>query len=350
MAIKEITDQKTWDDLVTSFPDYTFLQGWNWGEFQKAMGERVWRFETQDKRHKIQGVCQAITVTASRGKFLFVPHGPLVKVQDPRLKTQEIYKELTSHLANLAKREGCSFLRISPWVKATGENKEIFRELGFRPAPMLMHTEETWLVDIAKPEEQLLSQMRKTTRNLIRRAQRDGVVIDQIQDTGTTTQEAVKKLHELQRETVKRHHFVPFSQKYLETEFKIFSRDNQALLFLGKYAGRVYAAAVIIFYGQFAFYFHSASKETNIPVNYLLQWEVIREAKSRGCQVYNLWGVAPENKPNHPWAGLTVFKSGFGGFRKDYMHAQDLPLSPKYWLTYTLEKIPRTWRQALNTG
>lgn len=310
MEIEEVTDQKSWDDWVKSQPDYTFLQSWSWGELQKLSGEKVWR---------VKDLGQFFTVSARRGKFLFIPHG----------------WRFDQKLVDLARTEGCSFIRISPWLEDTEKNREYFKNFGFRPSPSIMHAEETWLVPIDGSEEEILAGMGKTHRNLIRRAIREGVKIE-IQDT----RYKIQKLHELQLEAAKRHGFVPFSEKYLEQEMVVFGRNAE--LFIGKYQGEVLAAALIIFYGKFAFYFQSGSIISKVPVNYLLQWEVIREARRRSCTIYNMWGVSAENKGNA--GGLYTFKSGFGGSQKNYMHAQDLVLSPRYWLTYFLEKIPRKWR------
>ena len=65
-----------------------------------------------------------------------------------------------------------------------------------------------------------------------------------------------------------------------------------------------------------------------------------------GCNYYNFWGIAPPDKPKHPWAGLSVFKKGFGGFEEAYLHAQDFPISPKYYLNYVVERV-RKWRRKL---
>lgn len=302
-----------WDKFITSQPDYTFLQSWNWGEFQRAMGERVWRLENS---------CQAFTVTAKRGKFLFIPHGLFFEEK----------------LIGLAKKENCSFIRVSPWLEDNEKNKNYFRKLGFKPAPIMMHAEETWLVPLDKSEEEIFSAMRKTHRNLIRRAIKENVIIEK-----STNLSDLSYLDDLQLEAAKRHNFVPFSKEYLEKETTAFGKD--AVLFLGKWQSSTLSAALIIFYGKFAFYYQSGSKVSNIPVNYLLQWEVIKEAKKQGCTIYNLWGVTAENKSNA--SGLLTFKSGFGGYQKNYLHAQDLILSPKYYLTYLLERIPRKWRSVM---
>ncbi|OGG18384.1 hypothetical protein A2721_00355 [Candidatus Gottesmanbacteria bacterium RIFCSPHIGHO2_01_FULL_47_48] len=351
MKTQEITDKKIWENFVTSQEDYTFLQSWSWGEFQKSQGEKVWRVGMYGKQ--LIGVCQVFTVSAKRGKFLFVPHGPLKSQISPasprldrgraKLKTHNFLQFIVDFLKDLAIKEKCSFIRISPWVEVTEENREAYRQLGFRDAPTIMHAEETWLIPISGSEEEILAGMRKTHRNLVRRAGREGVEIEIIRDVGGIGE--IGELYDLQLEAAKRHGFVPFSQKYLEMEFETFAKDGQCALFLGKHQGETLAAAVIVFYGKFAFYLQSGSKTTNVPVNYALQWEVIAEAKRRGCEIYNMWGVSAENRANEQ--GLLMFKSGFGGFRKNYLHAQDLVLSPKYWITWGLEKVPRKWRSKI---
>ncbi len=108
-----------------------------------------------------------------------------------------------------------------------------------------------------------------------------------------------------------------------------------------EHQGEVLAGAIILFWGNQAFYHHGASVSTKIPASYLLQWKAIIEAQKRGIKVYNLWGIAPEDKPNHPWRGLTLFKKGFGGREIKYIHAHDFPLSPFYTLARTVETVRR---------
>ncbi len=337
MEIKEIVNKSVWEKFVTSQQDYTFLQGWNWGEINKTSGEKLFRLGLYNQK-KLIGVCQVFTISARRGKFLFIPHGPLFTNPAPSQ-----FKFLFDYLKKLAKQEKVYFIRVSPWLESNDKNKAIFKKLGFRPAPIFMHAEETWLIDIDKDENTLLLKMRKTTRNLISRAKRDGVEIIK-----STNPKDIKYLYNLQLETSKRNHFVPFSKKILELELNTFGKDNQCLLFLGQHNKIITGAAIIIFYGKFVFYYQSGSVENKVPINYLLQWEAILEAKSRGCQIYNMWGIAPPNQPKHPWNGLTTFKTGFGGFNRNYLHAQDLILSPKYWLTYIIEKIPKTLRAKIS--
>ena len=124
-------------------------------------------------------------------------------------------------------------------------------------------------------------------------------------------------------------------------------------MFLVKYKGQVISAAIFVFWQNMCFYHHSGSlsEHNKIPASYLLQWEAIKEAKNRGCRTYNFWGIAPEveteedaHKSKHPWAGLSLFKMGFGGYRKNYIKAQDIIISHRYWINYIIESLRKAKR------
>ena len=119
------------------------------------------------------------------------------------------------------------------------------------------------------------------------------------------------------------------------------------MLFFGKYQGRIISSALIIFWQKIGFYHQAAllPQYHKIPAAYLLQWEAIKEAKKRGCILYDFWGyIDPKKQPKHPWAGPTLFQMGFGGYKKEYLKTQDFPLSKKYWLTFIFEKLRKIKR------
>ena len=345
METKEITDKETWESFLLECKEKTFLSSWNWGEFQKKEGNNVWRLGIYNDE-QLAGTVLVVKIKARRGTFLFVPHGP--NINEERDKKQ-VLTALTEKLKEIAENEKASFIRISPVWKRTEENIDFFKNLGYKNAPIHMHPEVAWELDIASSEGELLMNMRKTTRYLIRQAQKDkNIEIVQSSNMGD-----LEKFNEIYLKTVQRHRFVPFSESYFKNQFSLFSPDGRILIFLGKYKNEVVSSAIIVYWQNMAFYHHGASlsKYSKIPVSYLLQWEAIKEAKKRGCQIYNFWGIAPniENKKDilkskHPWAGLTLFKMGFGGFRKEYVKTQDLILSSRYYLTYFFERIRKIKR------
>lgn len=338
MEIREIEDKKWWDENLIKFDEYTFLQSWDWGEINK-INEKVWRWAIYEGQELVAMV-QFFVISAKRGKMLFVPHGP---VMGKNLKSKvKILKKVVENWNKIAIEEKCVCLRICPFWENSLENQNLLKSLGMRKAGVVMHAEDTWLVDLKGTEEEVMGRMRKTTRNLIRRGIKDGVKVRQsknIQD--------VESLYELQMEVVRRNGFVPFSKKYLTRELEYFFASDNGVLFLGSDDQKITGAALIVFLGKYAFYYQSGSMTSKMPVNYVLQWEVIREAKRRGAEIYNMWGIAPTDDPKHPWWGLTTFKMGFGGECKKYMSSWDLPISFGYWPMKLIEMIPKTWRQKL---
>jgi len=176
----------------------------------------------------------------------------------------------------------------------------------------------------------------------VRKAEKDGVQIQVSSDP-----KDVDVFWRLYQATVDRQNFTPFSKQYLLNEVAVFGKDDAIRLFFAKYNNEVVAAAVIVFYNDSAFYHHGASipKYAKITAPYLLQWAIIKEAKKLGFRYYNFWGVVPEDLTNHPWAGLSLFKRGFGGVPRAYVHAKDLVLSPKYWLNFVVEFVRRKKRR-----
>jgi peptidoglycan pentaglycine glycine transferase (the first glycine) len=342
MEIKEISDKEVWENFLLNCQEKTFLQSWNWGEFQKMMGNKIWRLGVYDN-NELAAVCLTSLIKAKRGTFLLIQHGPITKHEVASIK-YEVLKILLEKLKQIDKEEKADFIRIAPILEKNEENEKIFHDLGFRKSPMHASAyEATWKLDLSPSEDDLLKNMRKTTRYLIRQAQNNpDIVIEK-----SVKAEDLELYQNLNREVAKRQKFVPFSSEYIEKEFAAFSGDNQAMLFFGKYKNEVAAAALIIFWSGIGFYHQAASdsKYAKLSIPYLLQWAAIKEAKKRGCVFYDFWGyVDPEKNPRHPWAGPTLFKIGFGGRAFAYLKTQDFPISRKYWLILILEKLRKIKR------
>ncbi|HEY4694960.1 MAG TPA: peptidoglycan bridge formation glycyltransferase FemA/FemB family protein [Candidatus Nanoarchaeia archaeon] len=335
MKFKIIDNKKTWEDFVGDFHPNNFLTSWAWGEFNKLTGDDIYRLGLYEAE-KLVGVCLAIKVTAKRGNFLLCPAGPLLK--DFKKNRLDFF---ISELRDLAKRQNLKFIRLRPLV--TPEiGKDLLEE--FVKSPTHVHAQVSWLLNLSPSEEELLAAMRKTTRYLIKQAAKQDVTVEE-----KTNFESLKVFENLQDETVKAHHFVPFSNQYLENEFKVFSADNEFKIFLAKKGREVLSAALVVFYGDSAFYHHGASFRSKIPSSYLLQWEAILTAKRLGKKYYNFWGIAPNESEKHPWHGLTVFKQGFGGYKLEYVWPSDVPLSAFYPLIHLFEKL-RNYNRGLANG
>lgn len=334
LKIERIEDKKTWEDFLSKVDFYPLFQSWNWGEVQKKLGFGIVRYGVFD-RGKLVVICLTVEVKAKRGHYLHLRHGPVF------LKFNKKYFDFfISFVKNIAQERHASFIRFSPLTKKELVEEDFFKKRGFLAAPVPNQDAEIcWVLNIEKLEEELLKAMRKTHRYLIRKAQSLNIKIIR-----TKKMSDIDVFLDIYANLAKRKQFVP--HKGIKEEFEIFSQNNEALLFLAEYENKIIAGSLVLFVGNMAIYHHGASLSDyrDVPASYLVQWEIVLEAKKRGKKLYNFWGIAPSDSKNHPWQGLTLFKTGFGGEKREFLHAQDLPLNIWYWKTYFIEYVAKTMK------
>jgi peptidoglycan pentaglycine glycine transferase (the first glycine) len=111
-------------------------------------------------------------------------------------------------------------------------------------------------------------------------------------------------------------------------------------LFLATHEEKTLAAIMVFVWGNTAYYMYggSSDEERQRMPTYLAQWEAMRWARARGCERYDLWGIADVDEndvgPDVATAeetgvlstglgGLYRFKRGFGGREVRYVGAYD---------------------------
>ena len=337
MIIEEITSKTIWDDFVKENKN-TFLHSWEWGEFNHELGHNVNRYGIYNEKN-IAACFLLLKIVAKRGKFLFIPHGPIVKEKE---NESLVFDELIPFLKKRVFETNCSFVRISPLLENNNDHQRLFKKYGFIAAPMHMHSELCWVLDLTPDENALLSEMRKTTRYLVKQQEKYGIIV-----TKSTSMVDFEAFYAIYLETEKRQKFVGFSKEYLRKECSIFVKSGNGAFYFAKHENKPVSSAFIITFGNSGYYHQGATilDDPKIPAAYVLQWEIIKDLKKNNFQLYNFWGISPENKPSHPWYGLSKFKRGFGGHEIEYTHAQDLAIKPAYWTNWIIETLRRIKRE-----
>lgn len=321
-----------WAKITERFPEANLLQSPEYGEMNKSLGNKVF---TED----FEGAGYALMVVrdAKRGRYLEIPCGPLVDFTD-----KKAVREVFEKIREIAEREKCVFVRIRPQLLDTSENLKILGNLGLRKSPMHLAAEHTVILDLTKSEEELLAEMRRQTRYEVRQAKKKGIVVSK-----NRSEEIFREFHEVQAETAKRQGFVPPNIRALLALREGF--NEAAKIYVAETAeGEKIAYGLVISSGEEADYYEAASTLLNrkLPGAYALLWRAIRDAKAAGARRFNLWGIAPAGQPNHRYAGVTTFKTGFGGEIIEYIPAHDLVISRfKYLKNLVVETIRRKRRK-----
>jgi len=378
MELRIIDDKNTWNSFIENndFSFYSFLSSWEWGEFKKEFWFPVLRYGIFDNG-KLIWVLPMIKTIAKRWTYLFVPHTPLIVNSEKwRMKNKgddrwlsdnfkwweklftkssqistspqswnpdqyyfDVLEKIKPQLIEIAKKEWASFIRFNPPVENTKENYQAFAKLGFRNAPIHEHAEDTHLLDLTKSEEELFMQIKKKDRYYINRAIKEWVEV--IKSNEKKYVDILIKMHQ---EHAKKVGYHPFSEKYIRNLYKHFWKNIRTISTW--YNGQIESILMTIKFWKTCVYYIAVSdiKSKKFSPNYLCQWEAIKQAKKDGAKVYNFWWVAPDDNPKHPLQGVSWFKRKWWGYDYFLVHAQDLVVSPKYWITWAIETARRIKR------
>ncbi len=315
----------------------TFLQDSYYALFRENIGEKVLLFGIYNEK-TIIGTALIQKITTKFKTFLHCPHGP-IQASKNNQQLINIWIEFLKFYKNLGKDEKCDFVRISPLIDASNNDiLNIFKQKKFKNSPIhLVNPEKTWLLDLTQSKEEILKNMKKSTRYEVRRIEKMDISIE----IGNTKKD-LEIFWDIHQETVKRHKFIPFPKKNTTKELEIYGKNCQ--IFSAKIDDKFMSSSIILFDDKSAYYHQGASLYSKAPVAHATIWSAICEAKKRGCQYFNFWGVVGDTEKSHPWYGLSRFKKGFGGYEQNFIHCQDFPITNKYWLNFILEKY-RKWKR-----
>jgi len=344
MSIKEVTDRDIWDRFLSKSQYNTFMQTWEWGDFQeKGLSQRVYRLGLYDEG-ELAGICLAVEQVSRWGRFVYCPRGPVLDW------TSENIAECIQNLTEFFRNKGYFCLRIDPaLVEETGQLLiEMMEKQGFRDAATFVQVERAWVLDIKDvDEETLLHNMRKNSRYYLRQAMKSGVTV-RFSDGAADLSVLTDMLCEMSA----RKQFHAIQQAYLQKEFEGMSNGSVVngvvsplKVVIAEKKDKPVAAALIMFYGMEASYLHAASNDLNgkLQAPYAIIWESIKKARSLGLERFNFWGVVKDKNyhPGYPGFGYSNFKRGFGGRLEKYVRTKDYVYDI---VPYTIQKFQEIYR------
>ncbi len=327
-------EKSEWADFIKKSPFAPFQQTFAWGDFQKSLGRDVFNLAFKESgRYVLAALAVKHPLPFGRAYF-YIPRGPILDTSAAAEEQTEILGSFLEQLGPIARREKAIFARFDPAIIKDGP-VGLYLSRKYRDATgSIRQPENTLILDLAREEEEILTEMKSKTRYNIRLATKKGVAVEAADEPTSFL--------ELNRETVERDRFQSHEDVYYENLLKSFAgrEEIQLKLLVANYEGRAVAAIILAFYNDTAFYLHGASayEYRNVMAPHLLQWAGIKMAKERGLRYYDFWGVAPKDEPNHSWAGITRFKLGFGGLEVNYVRARETAFA-KGW--YTLARVAK---------
>jgi peptidoglycan pentaglycine glycine transferase (the first glycine) len=370
-------DSDTWNSIVSKLPNPHFLQTYEWGQVKARYGwNPLYAVWTSDGKFSIFSdsdnyspgsdhlLAAALILKrqvlkkgfARRLSILYSPKGPLLDWSDEPLRNRVL-----NDLQSYAKKQGAIFMKMDPdVVLGTGvsdgeaevndrRGQTVMSELerrGWQYSSDQIQFKNTVLIDLTPSEDEMLARMKQKTRYNIRLAEKKGVALR------IGIREDFSMLYRMYAETSVRDGFVIRDEGYYRTVWETFMQENRGTSegrdvpacepLIAEVDGEPVAAIFVFYFARRAYYVYGMSRNAHrekIPT-YLLQWEAMKRARSKGCTIYDLWG-APEvfDESDSMW-GVYRFKEGLGGQVVRTLGAWDFVPSP-FWYKIYSEIIPR---------
>lgn len=322
MYIREVK-KEDWNSFLLQ-NNGNFLQSFEWGEFQKIMGRKVWRFQVQENGTTL-AVCQIFSkqIPFLRKPYLYLPLGPCFARGLSPEKKKEIFNFLATEVEKLGEAEKAISFLIEPMdeftIKVARGKLSNIPLRRFQP-------QKTLLLDLTQSEEKIFQDIYKTNRYNIKFAQKSGVQFE-------VKNHYLPEFFQLLKKTSQKDQFGVYQEDYYRKFFDVQSKDLQVNLCLAKFEGNIITAGILVIFNKTAIYLHGASdyNQRHLMGPHFLQWQQILFAKQQGCSVYDFWGI-DEKK----WPGFTYFKKRFGGYEFLYPKTQEIIWQPGWRSVYQL--------------
>jgi len=186
----------------------------------------------------------------------------------------------------------------------------------FIPVGDTIQPRQTILVDISGDPETWLARMKQKTRYNTRLAEKKDVRVVESQN--------FEAFDCLMKATGQRDGFGVHTLDYYKSAYASFAKKGQVALLQAEFDDRPLAMLMVFYQSRRAYYLYGASgdEERQRMPAYLLQFEGMKWAASKGCTEYDLWGIPDateeeleahfEERSENLW-GVYRFKRGMGG-------------------------------------
>jgi len=332
--IIDIKEKARFNNFIAAHAKGHFLQLWEWGEVKRGMGWEPLPLVLEEDgaiRAALLILKRRLPLPVLNRCIFYSPRGPVVDVE-----SEELIRALFEGAERVAKAHKAIFLKIDPDVRV--ENQvfaDILQKCSFRKNETGLDFEGVqpvfvFRLDITPSEITLLQNMHSKWRYNIKLAGRKGVKIREAEN-----KQDLQIFYRILQETATRDNFLIRGYQYFEWIWDYMVESGYAQVFLAEYEGQVISASLAMLLGDKAWYLYGASSNEyrNVMPNYLIQWEMIRWARRKGCTIYDFRGVSGDLDESNPLYGLYRFKKGFNGEFTEFAGEWDRVYSPLfYWL------------------
>lgn len=337
MILLSKDEEKEYKEFLESHDRCNFQQSIEWTRVKESWSHEV--VLSKDESGKIIGsIMVLIRKIPIFGNYMYVSRGPICDIHD-----ENVLKDLTDGLKELAKKYNAFTLRMEPDIKSEDEEfKEIMQHLDFKINDKGKNFSDgvqpryVFRLDIkGKTEDEIFAAFHQKTRYNVRLAIKKGVEIRE------GTKADLKDFHEIMKVTGKRDNFMIRPLSYFEKMYDELAPEHLKIM-MAYFNGKPISGIIDIIYGNKIWYLYGASsnEHRNLMPNYLLQWEMIKYSIEHKKDMYDFRGVTGIVDENDPHYGLYRFKKGFNAEFTEFVGEVYINFKPLKYKCYKItEKL-----------
>lgn len=285
-----------------------FHQSAAWEAFQLSLGRKV--FHRTGDGWEYRAILEPARFGMSR---LYCPYGPTAT-------SRRALRTALASLRALARSQHAAFVRIQPL--GSEFSSADMKRYGAHKIPYSQPA-HTWVVDTARPSDEILADMKQNNRNLYRTAAKKGLVYEK-----STNPEDIVYLTTLLHGVAAHNQITVHSDTYFQQQAAALLPLGAASIHLIRYKDEVIAAALVYKDEHTYYYGHAAAdhEHRKLGASTALLAHIIIDAHDSGKETCDLYGITTSEDPAHRWAGFTRFKKSFGGHQLDLSETYEYPI------------------------
>jgi len=310
-------DREKWDQFITS-NNGSFLQSFEWGEFQTAISNEVIRVGLEENGvvlAQVQIIKQNLPLF--RNGFFYIPFGPCFKKGISKDKKFEIVRLFVKEMSGMAKARKAFFLRVEPFFDFPDNFK--FLLFSKRVQPQM-----TVVLDIQREPEEIFKSFSHGLKYNIKFAEKQGVKIEKLNEYD-------KSFYFLLKKTSEEDNFAIYPEQYFKTLSRIKTKNFLPVIYNARYQNKVVASYFLLFFNKtvYSLYGGADSNFKKLKPQSLLHWHAIKDAGKMNFEKYDFWGIDQKK-----WPGITYFKKSFGGEIVSYPKGGDISFDNLWYKIY----------------
>ena len=335
ITIQEIHDREQWNSFLLSHPEGHFLQSYEWGELNEALGKRIYRLGALQDGCLVGTMMLVVSAVPLplpkvRPNWLYCGRGPVLARPDVLLLTHFL-----EYVVRIAQQEHAVVLRVEPNI--ADDNPEldswlaIYHKAGFYSNPASVHGRRSWVLDIRPSFEELQAHFTADWLQNIRSAEYNGVTVRPAQG-----QADFEVFYALLKQVGELESFSVHNQEYYQYIYQLFVTRKDGVLYLAEYDRKIIGSKFLLRFGDWCWDMFDAvlpEYERLYPA-FLLQHYALLWAHEQECHYFDFRTIPEVLAPGEDLWELYEYKRGFGGYSRLTMPTQDYiyqPLIYKPW-------------------